>query len=47
MTGYVLGSRSGCPIFEAFSSTLQHIEEFYGCDPMCHVLDDFLLMDLT
>jgi hypothetical protein len=42
-----MGSRSGCSIFEAFSTALQHIAEFHGCGPMCHVLDDFLLLDLT
>ena len=42
-----MGARSGCAIFEEFSTALQHLAEFVGCGPMCHVLDDFLLLDET
>ncbi len=39
-----MGSRSGCAIFEAFSTALQYIAEYYQRGMMCHVLDDFLLL---
>lgn len=39
-----MGCRSGAQLFEEFSTALQHIAEHEGCGPMCHVLDDFLLV---
>jgi hypothetical protein len=39
-----MGARSGCAIFEAFSTALQYIAERKGCGDMCHILDDFLLV---
>jgi hypothetical protein len=39
-----MGARSGCSIFEMLSKALQHVAEFKGCGPMCHILDDFLLV---
>jgi hypothetical protein len=39
-----MGARSGCAIFEAFSTAIQHIAERKGCGDMCHILDDFLLV---
>ena len=39
-----MGSRSGCAIFERLSKAIQHIAEHKGCGPMCHILDDFLLV---
>lgn len=39
-----MGSKSGCAIFERFASALQYLAEYAGCGPMCHLLDDFLLV---
>jgi len=39
-----MGCRSGCAIFEALSTALQHILEVKGLGPLCHILDDFLLI---
>ncbi len=41
-----MGIRSGCAIFEAFSSAVQFLAEKRGCGPMSHVLDDFLWIGL-
>lgn len=41
-----MGSRSGCQLFEKFSTAVQHIAESKGCGPMCHILDDFLMVAL-
>ncbi len=37
----LMGIRSGCAIFEAFSSAVQFLAHRRGCGPMSHVLDDF------
>ncbi len=42
-----MGIRSGCAIFEAFSSAVLFLAERSGCGPMSHVLDDFLLITLN
>lgn len=39
-----MGCRSGCAIFEEFSTALQFIAEEKGCGPMCHILDDFFFV---
>ncbi len=43
----LMGSRSGCAIFETFSDALQYLAQWKGCGDMCHVLDDFLMVSQT
>ncbi len=44
---FPMGIRSGCAVFEAFSSAVQFLAERRGCGPMSHVLDDFLWISLN
>ena len=37
-----MGCRTGCMLFERFSTALEFIAKQEGCDKICHVLDDFL-----
>ncbi len=41
-----MGSRTGCALFEHLSTALEFIVHEHGCDLLCHMLDDFLLVTL-
>ncbi len=41
-----MGSRTVCALFERLSTALEFIVHEHGCDLLCHMLDDFLLVTL-
>ena len=39
-----MGCRTGCKLFEIFSTALEFIAWEQNCGPLCHILDDFLMV---
>ena len=39
-----MGTRTGCKLFEIFTTAVEFIAQEHGCTHICHILDDFLLV---